>query len=283
MVFNALKKIHFNFHTIVCDLDGTLLNAESQISELNRSTIQKAMDKGVQFMIATGRRYFSALPYISQFKGNIQVIANNGQILKESPGDLRIQESYLPASTVLHVWKMLTLRNLTPLLHVDLFEEGIDLVFEKNSIHHKRYFGYERAKYIDSLYEIPTERATVLCCYEDNMNILLNLQSDLEQYALETGLRIIVTRIQNVGPCLEILPKNVSKWTGVQKFLSLNKTNPEGVISFGDEKNDLELIQQSGLGVAMLNAVPELKKIAGFISKYSNTEDGVAKTLKELL
>jgi hypothetical protein len=57
---------------------------------------------------------------------------------------------------------------------------------------------------------------------------------------------------------------------------------PEEIVSFGDNYNDMEMIQQTGLGIAMGNAVPELKKVADFVT-LSNQEDGVAYVLEALL
>jgi hypothetical protein len=83
------------FHTIAMDLDGTLLDSRASISSLNHYVLQSALDQGVGLVIATGRRFSSALPYAREFRGNVAVVANNGQVLRGSPDGERISETYI--------------------------------------------------------------------------------------------------------------------------------------------------------------------------------------------
>ena len=65
-----------------------------------------------------------------------------------------------------------------------------------------------------------------------------------------------------------------------QKFMFCGSA--EEVQAFGDELNDISMIEYAGLGVAMANAVPEVKKAADLITE-SNTEDGLAKVLDRII
>jgi HAD superfamily hydrolase (TIGR01484 family) len=69
-----------SIHTIVTDLDGTLLSADGSISELNRKVLQKAIDSGLLLILATGRRFYSTYKLASYFTGTLPLICNNGQI-----------------------------------------------------------------------------------------------------------------------------------------------------------------------------------------------------------
>jgi hydroxymethylpyrimidine pyrophosphatase-like HAD family hydrolase len=57
----------------------------------------------------------------------------------------------------------------------------------------------------------------------------------------------------------------------------------ERIIAFGDENNDLEMIEFAGVGVAMSNGIDELKSIADEVTSKSNNEDGIAQVLDERL
>ena len=57
----------------------------------------------------------------------------------------------------------------------------------------------------------------------------------------------------------------------------------ERIIAFGDENNDLEMIDYAGVGVAMSNGIDELKSIADEVTTKSNNEDGIAQVLNERL
>jgi hydroxymethylpyrimidine pyrophosphatase-like HAD family hydrolase len=81
---------------------------------------------------------------------------------------------------------------------------------------------------------------------------------------------------------IAILAANTSKGKSVLQVAKRLGVKPEEIISFGDSYNDMEMIQYTGLGVAMGNAVPELKQVADFVT-LSNHEDGVAVVLEALL
>ena len=128
------------FHTIVTDLDGTLLNNKSEITALNKSILQKAMNSGIQLIIATGRRFYSANRFASYFDGIVEVISNNGQILRLSPSGERIQANYIKeniAKTIIMEGRKF---HYTPILHVDEYESGLDIIteFKKEERHNRR-------------------------------------------------------------------------------------------------------------------------------------------------
>ena len=78
----------------------------------------------------------------------------------------------------------------------------------------------------------------------------------------------------------EITNLNVNKWSAIEFLISKLNIKREEVIGIGDNINDKELIQNSGLGVAMGNSSPEIKKVAKIVTKDNNL-DGVAHVLNE--
>jgi hydroxymethylpyrimidine pyrophosphatase-like HAD family hydrolase len=92
-----------SIHTIVTDLDGTLLSADGSISELNRKVLQKAIDSGLLLILATGRRFYSTYKLASYFTGTLPLICNNGQILRMYPTKEKIWQKYLQPDLVLQL------------------------------------------------------------------------------------------------------------------------------------------------------------------------------------
>lgn len=85
--------------------------------------------------------------------------------------------------------------------------------------------------------------------------------------------------ITDDGTLCQIMHAEVSKWNSIQYVLQHLNREVSEVIAFGDDYNDMEMIEKCGIGVAMNNAVEELKSVAKFIAK-SNDEDGVATFLE---
>ncbi|WP_251716442.1 Cof-type HAD-IIB family hydrolase [Lactobacillus agrestimuris] len=77
----------------------------------------------------------------------------------------------------------------------------------------------------------------------------------------------------------DIVPKDGSKIVGIRKMLKLYGLNEDEIISFGDGDNDLEMLENSGIGVAMGNGIDELKEIANYVTDDIE-EDGIYNALK---
>ena len=80
----------------------------------------------------------------------------------------------------------------------------------------------------------------------------------------------------------EIIRAGMNKAIGLQKIASHYNIPQDRIIAFGDEDNDLEMLQYAGHGVAMGNATDEVKNVANKKTK-TNEEDGIAYYLKEVL
>ena len=83
-------------------------------------------------------------------------------------------------------------------------------------------------------------------------------------------------------PIIEVVHKGLSKAVGIDYIAKEMGIPRERIIAFGDEDNDLEMIDYAGVGVAMANGISELKNIANEVT-LSNNDDGIAKILQERL
>jgi hydroxymethylpyrimidine pyrophosphatase-like HAD family hydrolase len=84
------------------------------------------------------------------------------------------------------------------------------------------------------------------------------------------------------GAFLELMSPDTSKWRALSKLIAGEGYTPEQIICIGDEVNDLEMISHAGLGVAMGNAIPEVKAVAQYVT-HSNEEDGVAHVIEQFV
>ncbi|TGK04041.1 Cof-type HAD-IIB family hydrolase [Leptospira semungkisensis] len=268
------------------DLDGTLLDSKASISSLNHYVLQSALDLGIGLIIATGRRFSSALPYAREFRGDVVVVANNGQVLRSSPSGDRISETYLSAQAAGAVLSLGKSEGFSPLLHVDRFEEGTDILVEspitEPCFHNYSGGDMRRTRVVSDTLDHAEDKALVVCYLSLMKEHLQDLETKLLALPEAKEYRTVITKIPGVSYCLEVLEKGVSKWAAIESYLKASGLEETGVISFGDEWNDREMLKHSGYGFAMKNAVPKLKEEAEYITKYSNNEDGIAMTLLEL-
>ena len=113
--------------------------------------------------------------------------------------------------------------------------------------------------------------------------------------------KILISREnENIGPLVEtllteetyctvagnnlvqIMSKKATKWNGIRRMLEAVGISPEDAVYFGDDNDDVEPLQNCGVGVAVANAIDAVKEAADVITE-SNDEDGVARWIERTI
>src|ERR1035438_7812916 len=87
---------------IALDIDGTLLDDQSRLPEINRKAVAEASARGIEIALVTGRRYDFAMPIARQFPCPLTMIVNNGALVKSSEGETQLVR-LLPRETAARV------------------------------------------------------------------------------------------------------------------------------------------------------------------------------------
>ena len=82
---------------------------------------------------------------------------------------------------------------------------------------------------------------------------------------------------------IDLSPRGISKWTGAIRLAKEMGISTKEIIAVGDQENDMQIVANVGLGVAMKNAVDSLKKVADVVLPYTNDEDGVAYLIEKYM
>ncbi|TBL71538.1 Cof-type HAD-IIB family hydrolase [Paenibacillus thalictri] len=242
-----------HYKLIALDMDGTLLNEDKAISEGNRKAIQAAKAAGVTVVLSTGRNLHNIMAYIDELALSSPVVTVNGGEVWETPEKLQKR-------TTLDHRLVERMREIALRQDSWFWAYSVEGVFNKNNWIEKPISELEWLKFG---YHI------------ENPEALASIRAELESWD--------VLEITNSHPFnLELNPKGVSKASGLQDVCELLGIEMSQVVAVGDSLNDMSMIRQAGLGVAMGNAQEEVKREAGFITS-SNEEDGVARVIWEHL
>ena len=117
------------------------------------------------------------------------------------------------------------------------------------------------------------------------IKILMSVQpEELPQVQKEIAafLPESLTVVQTAAFYLEVIPKVINKGQGIRDICKVLGLSTEEVISFGDAANDIPMLREAGMGVAMGNAAEPVKAAANMVT-LSNNEDGIAAALEKLL
>lgn len=264
-----------SFKMVAFDMDGTLLNDEHELSNRAIASLKKVANAGLIVLLATGRMTSAVTKHLKILGTPGLVVSHNGALVKDVITGKIYHHETVSVNLVAKILELLA--GKATVVHFN-FDDRIYLtVANPHSDHYSQELQVPLT-YIDSLKQLEGNPTTVLLIdsFEVLQQILIAVAEQFQgqfDYVLAPW-RGDVWRLQ-------FLAANTSKGKAVLQVAKFLGVKPEEIISFGDNYNDMEMIQSTGLGIAMGNAVPELKQAADFVT-LSNQEDGVAYVLEAL-
>lgn len=267
---------------IALDLDGTLLNSKKIITERTLRTLKLCAEKGIFIVPATGRTEEGIPEQLKKLPGVRYAVTTNGAVICDLQKKEVISRQGITWEIVLELIELLKER---PVMY-DAYIMGRGKS-EKRFLEHLEDYNIKpeicsliratRDEVPDLQEYIKKER-----CMVDKMNIMFRNKNDkaLLRTELEKESRVLVT--SSMPGNLEINAAGVTKGGGLALLRAYLGLKREETLAFGDGENDLPMILEAGIGVAMENAALFLKESADKIAA-SNDEDGVAVMLEEVL
>lgn len=267
---------------VAIDLDGTLLRDDKSLSQENVDAIKEAIEQGVQVVICTGRT-LPSIQYLSkqlpQGHGDEYLILQNGAVVHQLP-DLNIVHE-------------------TILTEAD--RQAIYDVFKEYRSEKVQMVAFDP----DKLYLVDDETANPTVVQDaKTLSTDITLAKFEEVLNLETLYKIVVFGgvefiddylekipnelyeqvhiVRSLPVAIEFIPKLANKANGLNALIQLLDIKAEDIMTIGDELNDYEMVKMAGLGVAMENGHPEVKRVADELT-LTNNENGVAHAIRKFV
>lgn len=264
------------YKLIALDMDGTLLNDKKQISQVNFDAIQQARENGVKVVLASGRplvgfkRYLEELNLISE---DNYAVAFNGALVQSTEGNKTI------AKTTLTIEDYKYLYELSKELRVNIHALTETTVISPKDTKYTRNEAEINhiSNEIIPVEDVEEGTTIVKVMFVDEPDIIEEVMHRIPE---EVSNKYTIVR--SAPFYLEFLHKSVNKGAGVAALAEKLNIKQEEVICIGDAGNDIHMIKYAGLGVAMGNAFPEVKRAANFITK-TNEQDGVAHIINKFI
>jgi HAD superfamily hydrolase (TIGR01484 family) len=238
------------YKLIALDMDGTLLNSEHEVSEENRAWMFKALEAGVTVMLSTGRGVQNVYPYTDKLNLNTPIVAVNGGEVYRAPGELLVRHT-------LDVESIRAMHAMAVSYNTWFWSYAVEGVFNKDT-------------WTDELNSLQWLKFGYFTDNDESRAHILNWLQEQDRY-----------EITNSHPHnLEINPKGISKASGIAEVCRLLGIGMSEVVAMGDSLNDMTMIREAGLGVAMGNAQDALKAAADLVT-VTNNEHAVAKIIRD--
>lgn len=286
------------YKLIAIDLDGTMLNQYGIITEKTKDAISKVQEKGIEVIIASGRAICSIKNFAKEINSNNYFISGNGAITYDIKKQEILYENVLTKQKALEIIKLC----------------------EENSIYYNVYtekeiiaknLNYNTLYYYKENLNKPEEEKTHINIVQDVYSYIENIDDRILKVMIcdehEPIFNSIVKKLKEISEievldvshmsrkiikhgtdeiCLEyfyteVTSKDVDKWNALEQLIKLLDISKDEVITIGDNSNDVEMIRNAGLGIAMGESAPNVKEVADIVA-LSNEEDGVAEILNRL-
>ncbi|MFX3618188.1 MAG: Cof-type HAD-IIB family hydrolase [Sporolactobacillus sp.] len=265
---------------IFSDIDGTLLQSNHQISPKTKQAIQNCRDQGIPFILVSARMPSGILPLQEQLGIRAPLVCYGGALLlgaaeKEEPRPA-LSGFPFPAAIVPRLIHFISERFPSICVSLYSFDRWIVSNPEDQWIQQEqRIAGTAFERYPFDLIEsrsLPLIHKILCMGTPESIN---RLQSSLEESAITANFH------QSKATYLEITEKNATKSAALRKLCSYYNVDPSETLAFGDNFNDLDMLEAAGIGIAMANA-PEPVQAAADRVTTSNDEDGIAKALEHI-
>lgn len=274
-----------SYKMICIDMDGTLLGRGKKISKENKEIIKKVHEKGVEIVVTTGRIYNNAAYYSHLLGVESPVIAANGAIVREKHTNKIIYENPIKTEQCIKLLEMLFKNKFYFHFYTtDGIYCGNPLTKSLTKMYMTKQVGYDDLKInyhvIKNLdewkkfFEESNGKITKCIAFSLYPEKIKALKKDLDK--LED-----VVYFGAGSRSVEINNKGVSKGNAVKALADYYGFKREEIVCIGDNENDISMIEYAGFGVAMGNAIKEVKDLADYITA-TNKEDGVAKAIKKI-
>ena len=275
------------YRIIVMDVDGTLTNGEKKIPKKTKYALMEAQKQGMRLILASGRPTTGLMGFAKE----LEMEKNNGLLVSYNGSKVIDCET----NEVLFNETMSVEQGRAVLEHLKNFEV-IPMIDKEEYMYVNDVFNNEinfNGKPFNII-QYESRGGKYKLCEKDDLASFVDyplnkiLTAGQPEY-LEKNYKAMMEPFKDTLSCMftaafyfEFTAKGIDKAKALDTVLSKLGYKKEELIAFGDGQNDASMVKYAGLGIAMDNAVQELKDVADYVT-LSNEEDGIAYALNKFI
>ena len=281
------------YKMIAIDIDGTLLNSKNELSENTKRVLKEASDRGVFVVLTSGRISKNIVNFCNQIGANKYLIAENGaSIINLETGELEYSK-YISKEIANKVIDVCEENSIYYMVYTQ--EELIvkNIKYMSLFFYKQNYNPNARIKQVvagrDYINSVDSNITKLMICDEDRSiyRSIINKLKEIKEIDIlpvphTSEKKLIVDGEEKIirYSYADISAKGANKWTAVEYLANKLGIKKNEIIAIGDNINDMHMIYNAGLGVAMSNGSPYVKKVANKVAP-SNDNDGVAQIVEK--
>jgi Cof subfamily protein (haloacid dehalogenase superfamily) len=274
------------FRLLAIDIDGTLVNSRDELTPATRAALARASDAGIQVVLATGRRYSRTLHLVEPLAIEVPLVTANGALVKHPRDHRTLYQAEFDQDVLRQSLQVMAERGFDPVLSGDTYLEHFDFFLARERVTCPFLSEYLRlnagcGRVRPDLVGNPP--CGIFAGFTMGTQDQMRELESLLHRELPNRLTTHMLRSPRYnGYMCEVAPAGVTKWSAVLRLAAEWRIDEASICAVGDDVNDLLMIQAAGLGVAMGNAIPEVKAAADRIAP-SQDDDGLVQVVEWLL
>ena len=274
---------------VALDLDGTLLDSEKRLSEVNRDALARAAEKGVLIVPTTGRFFGMMPPAVRDLPFVRYAITINGAQVYDRETDTAIVRDEIPLDMALGVMEVLDRYDVIydcyranwGWMTAALQDKAADYATNEHYLKMVREFRKPvpelKAHLRETAADGDVQKVMLFATNRERATAIDSLRKLSDEIAARfPEIKVTASTWNNI----ELNIRTAHKGNALKRFAEHLGFTLENCMAFGDGMNDFTMVEAAGLGIAMANAEPEVKRVAKWIAP-SNDEDGVAAGLEK--
>lgn len=266
------------YKIIFCDLDGTLLDDNRNISDKNIEYINKAIINNCKFVISSGRSNMS-LDYFNRYlnldKSENYTVAFNGAYIYRTDTNEKLAEHLIQKDIAIEAIKLCRDFNVDIMVYKDEVLWFDNMTERVNSYAKRNMVNF---KIVDKIENVLDKSISKVIIIGDNKE-LKKVENEVEK----SDINKIMTTFFSSANLYEFNPYGIDKGTGLEELSSILNINVKDTIAIGDNYNDLSMIQRAGLGVCCSNGEAGVKKYADYVTLNDNNNGAVAEIIEKFI
>jgi HAD superfamily hydrolase (TIGR01484 family) len=279
------KCVDHNYRMIAIDLDGTLLSPTGHVTPRVRQAVHRALEAGLSICFATGRNWTESRAIIEAVGHYDQAVFVGGAMVIDTRNGVTLHRTMMHPALAREVCGVLESSGHAVCALQDTGTAGVDyLVTGLAELN-------DATRQWMSVTAAVVHRVPRLAGHAHEHTVRVGIVAAPQ--AVATARQGLLERFGETIVChslfvpaydvevMEVFDPAVNKWQGVLNVARHHGIEPEHIVAVGDDVNDIPMLANAALGVAMGNARPEVRAVAGRVIR-SNAEEGLAEFLEEL-
>jgi len=243
-----LGGLQFEGWLLVSDMDGTLLDSSSRLSAENKAALERFVAGGGLFTVATGRMEKSVIRYLKDLPVNMPAIVYNGAAIYDFKSERMLWQLHLLPDVIEPVKKVI---GRFPEVGVVLYRSGETYFVQENKYTYEHWSRENLKPVITDVDEVPQPWLKVLLTWDPHR------LPEVEEFL--KGFEARFSQVYSEPQFLELINRDATKGNALMRLIQMYGLDNVRVIAMGDNLNDMELIRQADIGVAVGNAHENLK------------------------